>query len=365
MDIQLKKVSIADLTNGFQDNNDNGVVGYGGKLNIRPAYQREFIYKEKQRDAVITTILQGFPLNVMYWADNGDGTYEIIDGQQRTMSICQYVAGVFSYKFQNIGTNYFQNIPADIRQRILDYELLVYVCKGNESEKLDWFRTINIAGEQLTDQELLNATYTGPWLSDAKKYFSKRNCPAAQIASNYVNGSAERQELLATALKWISNGHIEAYMAEHQRDNNALALWTYFRNVIEWVQNTFPIYHKEMKGIAWASLYETYHNQVLEIDAIKQEIEELMQDGEIQDRKGIYKYVLDHNEQHLDLRTFDEKTRQKVYAKQSGICPICGECFDIKEMEADHIIPWNRGGRTTIDNCQMLCMKCNRTKSGK
>lgn len=366
MEITLQRITVRELADQFTESADSGVVGYGGRLNIRPPYQREFVYDDKKRDAVITTILRGFPLNVMYWSDNGDGTYEVIDGQQRTISICRYVCKKFSYEMRQ-----FNNQPADIQQRILDYELMIYVCRGSESEKLNWFEIINIAGEQLTRQELLNATYTGQWLADAKRYFSKPNCAAHNMAKQYLTGSAIRQSYLETALKWMSrhdnNGKvcIEGYMDAHRHDSNANALWMYFKSVIEWVAITFPKYRREMQGLDWGLLYDTYHEQVLDVAAIEKEISELMQDGDIQNKKGIYLYVLDHKEQHLDLRTFDEKTRRKVYEQQRGICPICGKVFDYEFMEADHIIPWAKGGRTTLDNCQMLCMECNRRKSGK
>lgn len=365
MKITLREVTVRELTEGYQDNQENGVVGLGGKLDIRPPYQREFIYKDKQRDAVITTVLRGFPLNVMYWADNGNDTYEVIDGQQRTISICQYVSGEFSYLTQDNGTQYFHNLPADMREQILNYRLMIYVCLGTDSQKLDWFRTINIAGEKLTEQELRNAVYSGAWLSDAKRRFSKNRCPAAQLAGDYLNGSAIRQDYLETAISWISNGHIEQYMADHQHDANANALWTYFKNVIDWVQMTFICYRREMKGLNWGALYDANKDRVLDVLAIEKEIAELMQDGDIQCKKGIYLYVLDRREQHLDLRTFDEKTRRKVYEAQKGICPLCHKHFDYEFMEADHITPWAKGGRTTLDNCQMLCQECNRRKSAK
>lgn len=365
MEIRLREVTIRELTEGYEDKGDNGVVGYGGKLDIRPPYQRNFIYKDKQRDAVITTVLRGFPLNVMYWADNGNDTYEVIDGQQRTMSVCQFVNNDFSYMFQNAGVNIFDNIAADIKERILDYKLLVYVCKGTDSEKLDWFRTINIAGEKLNEQELRNAVHCGAWLSDAKRHFSKQKCPAQQLAADYLNGSADRQDYLETALKWIAKGDIDGYMARHQQDPNANALWMYFNSVIEWVRATFPVYRKVMKGMDWGALYDRYHMQVLDTAAMEKEISELMQDSEIKNQRGIYLYVLDHKEQHLDLRTFDEKTRRKVYEQQKGICRLCGKPFAYELMEADHILPWVKGGRTTLDNCQMLCQECNRRKSGK
>ena len=227
MKIELKEITVRDLTNGYEDNEENGVLGFGGQLDIRPPYQREFIYKDKQRDAVINTIIKDFPLNVMYWAVREDGNYEVIDGQQRTISICQYVEGDFAFN-----KRYFHNLQKDEQEQILNYKLMVYLCSGADSEKLEWFRTINIAGEKLTDQELRNAVYSGSWVSDAKRYFSKTGCAAYGIASDYVNGSPIRQDYLETAIKWISDDNIEQYMAEHQHDPNASALWIYFQSVI-------------------------------------------------------------------------------------------------------------------------------------
>ncbi len=226
MKIELKEISVRELTNGFEDNEESGVLGYGGKLDIRPPYQREFIYKDKQRDAVIDTILKGYPLNVMYWAVRDDGTYEVIDGQQRTISICQFVNGDFSYMFRG-----FHNLEEDEKEKILNYKLMVYLCKGTDSEKLEWFKTINIAGEKLTDQELRNAVYSGSWVTDAKKYFSKNGCVAYRIGSDYLDGSPLRQDYFETAIKWISKENIEVYMSNHQHDPNALALWQYFQSV--------------------------------------------------------------------------------------------------------------------------------------
>ena len=256
MYIELKELTIQELSDGYKDHNENGVIGFSGKLDIRPPYQREFIYKDKQRDAVINTITKNFPLNVMYWAVRDDGTYEVIDGQQRTISICQYVHGEFAYMFR-----YFHNLTQDEKNQILNYKLMVYVCSGTDSEKLQWFKTINIAGEKLTEQELRNAVYSGAWVSDAKKYFSKTGCVAFNIGGDYLNGSAIRQEYLETAIDWISNGNIEVYMSNHQHDPNASALWMYFQSVITWVNTTFTNKRKKfMKGIAWGSLYNSQTN---------------------------------------------------------------------------------------------------------
>lgn len=361
MNIELKEITIRQLTNGFEDNEEAGVVGYDGKLDIRPPYQREFIYKDKQRDAVIDTITKEFPLNVMYWAVREDGNFEVIDGQQRTISICQYVNGDFAYMFK-----YFHNLQEDEKNQILDYKLMVYICSGTDSEKLEWFKTINIAGEKLTEQELRNAVYSGSWVTDAKRYFSKNSCAAYQIGSDYLNGSAIRQDYLETAIKWISNGNIEVYMSKHQHDSNALAIWQYFQSVITWVQGTFTKKRtKFMKGVDWGALYNEFKDEVFDTKAIETETAKLIADDDVQKKKGIYPYILTKDERHLGIRAFSDSMKQKVYEKQDGICVECKNNFDIAFMEGDHITPWHEGGKTIEENCQMLCKDCNRRKSGK
>lgn len=360
MKIELKEVTVRELTEGYEDKNEGGVVGYSGKLDIRPPYQREFIYKDKQRDAVIDTVTKGFPLNVLYWAVREDGNFEVIDGQQRTISICQFVEGDFA--FQN---RYFHNFQKNEQEQILSYKLMVYFCSGTDSERLDWFRTINIAGEELTDQELRNAVYSGSWVTDAKRYFSKTNCPAFGLGGDYLAGTANRQDYLETVIKWISNDKIELHMAEHQHKPNANSLWLYFQSVIAWVKATFPTYRREMKGIAWGSLYNEFKNQELDSKALEAEISRLMEDDEVGNKKGIYSYVLNGKEKHLNLRAFNDKEKREAYERQGGICPVCKEHFEIERMEADHITPWHEGGKTNAENCQMLCKEDNRRKSGK
>jgi HNH endonuclease/Protein of unknown function DUF262 len=361
MKIELKEITIAELSKGFQDNSENGVIGFDGKLDIRPPYQREFIYKDKQRDAVIDTITKKYPLNVMYWAVRDDGTFEVIDGQQRTISICQYVNGDFANTFR-----YFHNLQKDEQEQILNYKLMVYVCSGTESEKLEWFKTINIAGEKLTVQELRNAVYTGSWVADAKRYFSKSGCPASQIGSDYLNGSPIRQEYFETAIEWISKGNIEVYMSNHQHDPNASALWRYFQDVISWVDATFTNKRKKfMKGIEWGIFYNKYKDEVYDTKAIEEETAKLIADDDVEKKSGIYAYILTSDERHLGIRTFTDSVKQKVYEKQKGKCIICKKQFDISEMEGDHITPWKDNGKTTEENCQMLCKDDNRRKSGK
>lgn len=362
MKIDLKKITVRELAEGYADNADEGVVSYNGKLDVRPPYQREFIYKDKQRDAVIETITKDFPLNVMYWAVNDNDQYEVIDGQQRTISICQYINSDFS-----VNGLAFHNLPNDKKEQILNYELMVYFCSGTDSEKLEWFKTINIAGERLTDQELRNAVYSGSWVSDAKRYFSKNGCVAVKIGSGYLSGSAIRQEYFETAIDWISNNQIEEYMSIHQLDPNASALWRYFQDVISWVNTTFTVYRKEMKGIQWGHLYNLYRDKIYDTTIIEEEILKLIDDDEILNIKGIYPFILTREEKYLNLRTFDEKTKRKVYERQKGICPRCGDekHYQLNEMEADHVNPWHEGGRTEEKNCQMLCKDHNRRKSGK
>ncbi len=360
MKIELKEITVKELTIGYQDNDEAGVVGYGGKLDIRPPYQREFIYKDKQRDAVIDTVTKNFPLNVMYWAVRDDGNYEVIDGQQRTISLCQYVQGDFAFK-----NRYFHNLQKDEQEQILNYKLMIYFCSGTDSEKLEWFKTINIAGEKLTDQELRNAVYAGSWVSDAKRYFSKRGCPAYNIAGDYLDGTAIRQDYLETVIKWISNDNIEKYMAEHQHEPNANDLWLYFQSVINWVKAVFPYYRREMKGIEWGFLYNEYKDKKFDPKKLETEINKLMQDDDVTNKKGIYWYVLTRKEKYLNIRAFTDNQKREAYERQKGICPICKKHFDISEMEADHITPWHEGGKTIAENCQMLCKDDNRRKSGK
>ncbi len=359
MRIELKNINVQELVNGYEDNNEDGVVGYNGLLDIRPPYQREFIYKDKQRDSVINTIKCHFPLNVMYWAVRDEGGYELIDGQQRTISICQYVIGDFAFNGR-----YFHNLQKDEQQKILDYKLMIYLCEGTDSEKLDWFRTINISGEKLTEQELRNAVYSGSWVSDAKRYFSKNGCPAYGLGSNYLVGSPIRQDYLETTLKWISNDSIEEYMAQYQNEPNANELWLYYQSVINWVKTIFPTYRKEMKGINWGELFNAYKNNNFDSKKLEERITLLMMDDDITNKKGIYEYLLSGKEKHLHIRSFTENQKRETYERQGGICVICKEHFELSEMEADHITPWHEGGKTITENCQMLCKYDNRRKSG-
>lgn len=356
----MNEISVRELTGLYEDNDEEGgVVGYGGKLDIRPPYQREFIYKDRQRDAVLETVIKGFPLNVMYWATREDGGFELIDGQQRTISICQYVEGDFSIKGR-----YFYNLQDNEQEQILDYKLTIYVCTGTNSDKLDWFQTINIAGEKLTAQELRNAIFHGPWVSDAKRHFSKTGCPAYTMAGEYLAGSAIRQEYLQTVIGWINNGKIDDYMGLHQHDPKAAELWDYFVDVIEWVKATFPTYRKDMQGVAWGDLYNRFKDADHDAAQLEERVVELMADDEVERKKGIYTYVLTGEEKWLNLRQFRNSEKRSAYTRQKGICPVCKEHFEFPGMEADHIKPWHAGGKTVPGNCQMLCIRDNRLKSG-
>ena len=358
MKIEPRNIKVKDVFDGYKDSDEEGVVGFGGKLDIRPKYQREFVYDDKKRAAVIDTIQKGFPLNVMYWAKTGKDTYEVLDGQQRTISFCQYLNGDFSFEGK-----YAHNLTSDQREKIENYELLVYVCEGEDSEKLDWFKIVNIAGEKLTDQELRNAVYTGPWLTDAKRHFSKTGCPAYGLAEKYMNGSPIRQDYLETVLRWISGGEIKEYMASHAKDENASELWQYFQTVINWVETIFPNYRREMKGLEWGEFYNQYHNNKYNAVDLEAEVMRLMMDDDVTNKKGVYEYLLSGDERCLNIRAFTDNMKREAYERQKGICAKCGEHFELSEMEADHITPWVEGGKTVAENCQMLCRDCNRRKS--
>lgn len=370
MKITEIKVKVSELAQGYEDNAENGVVAWNKKLDVRPAYQREFVYDEKKRNAVIDTLIKGYPLNIMYWAKNADDSYEIIDGQQRTISICQFLNNEFSFN-----NRIFSGMTQSEKDEINSYELTVFVCEGNDKEKLDWFETINIAGEELEKQELRNAVYTGKWLSDAKRYFSKTNCAAYNIASKYLAGELKRQKYLETAIRWHANAktddEIRSYMGQHQMDSDALELWSYFQNVIDWVKAKFKVYRKEMKGIEWGFIYNRFDEKTrnsFDAEKIEADLKKYFgyeYEDQITNKKGIFEYVLDGDERHLNIRAFKESEKRAAYEKQNGICAKCGNHFEYDEMEGDHITPWSKGGKTELSNLQMLCRDCNRRKSDR
>lgn len=382
MKIELTRIKVRELVEDYKDNAEEGVstkikngvtklidgeeieiVHANDILDIRPQYQREFIYDDKDSKAVIDTILKGFPLNVMYWVKNENG-FEVLDGQQRTISICKYVKGNFYFNDKK-----FFGLPSDIQDKILDYELFVYICEGTDSEKLDWFKTINIAGKQLYPQELRNAVYHGEWLSSAKRFFSKPNCGAYNCGKEFISGKLNRQDYLETALSWIANYKnttIEKYMSDHQKDADCTELKMYFQNVITWVQTLFPNHKKwskVVKNVDWGLLYNKHHEKSFTPSDLESKVSRLMKDDDVQNKKGIFEYVLGGHERCLNIRTFTESEKTSAYERQEGICPLCGKHFSIEEMEGDHITPWVEGGKTNTDNLQMLCKECNRRKS--
>ncbi len=376
MKIERIQISIKDLVENYEEkglDGIEGIVAYGGKLDVRPPYQREYVYAPKERDEVIRTVKKGFPLNIMYWAKKEDGNYELMDGQQRTISICRYAAE--SERTFAVDEKYYFNLEKDIQKQISDYILDIYVCDGTPSEVHEWFKVINIAGKPLTAQELRNTAYTGSWLSDAKLHFSKPTCAAYNMGKDYINGSPIRQECLETAIEWIAARDglpsVEDYMALHQHDENANQIWIYFKRVIEWVETIFPQKRKEMKGIEWGLLYNTYKDVELDPTALELQIKSLMIDDDVTNKKGIYQYVLTGDDRFLNIRVFTDNEKRQVYERQKGICPHCvaerreKTHYELEEMEADHITPWCEGGKTNVENCQMLCKEHNRRKSSK
>ncbi|WP_419855850.1 HNH endonuclease family protein [Candidatus Poriferisodalis sp.] len=370
MKITPIEVTVRELVDGYSDDTTDGAAGaqgvwaYDGLLCVRPSFQREFVYKPKQQVAVIDTLRKGHPLNVMYWADCGDGTYEMLDGQQRTISIARYADRDFSHDGR-----FFDNLSADEQEQVLDYRLSVYVCEGSEDDKIAWFKTINFAGEQLKPQELLNAVFRGPWLEDAKAFFSRPNAAAGGLADGYVKGSPIRQELLRKALEWISGGDVQRYMGQHQHAPDASELREHFRTVVGWAKSVFPTVRPGITDAAdWGTLWSKHGDSDFDAAALDARVAELIDDDEIRRQAGICPYLLTDDERHLQLRTFDDSQKRRAYERQDGICVKpdgCGEHFAIGKMHGDHITPWSAGGKTTDDNCQMLCADCNRQKGAR
>lgn len=369
MDIKLNEIPLRGIYEGYINEGDTemGVTGYDEQLCIRPRYQRNYVYKDEQRNEVVRTVKNGYPLSIFYWVDLGEDRkdqdaprFEVLDGQQRTISICDYIDGVFS-----VDGHYFDSLPNDIRKKILDYKLLVYICTGDDSEKLKWFQTINIAGEPLTPQELRNAIYSGPWVSDAKSHFSRSNGAAVGLAGDYMAGEANRQVYMETAIRWhmqvTGEETIEEYMSKRKSEPAATELWGYFRDVIAWMEDVFPHKRKAlMKGLPWGEYYNAHHaRHDLDPNALEAQISALLADPDVTRQKGMYEYVLTGDERALNIRVFDARMRSQAYEQQKGNCAICGKHFELEDMHGDHIQPWSRGGRTVAENCQMLCTECN------
>ena len=387
MKTKLMNVTIGDLIKGYNDQSDEGgpVVGFDGQLNIRPAFQREFIYtRPGDKESVIHSIANNFPLNVMYWADDGEGKYEMLDGQQRTLSICKFCANNFtsdafsSGNPEYFGTNGKDGLPQDERKLFLNYKLLVYHCTGDDSDKMKWFKTINIPGKQLEHQELLNAVYSCAWTTDARRQFSNKNAQAIEYGDKYLDGNMIRQDHLETAIKWIayaksdsSNKAVENHMSMQKKNKTKVAqdLWNHFEGVFVWVESVFPEYHASMKKLPWGEYYHDYHNTSEDTKEFAKRARDLHKNEDVKG-SGVYLYLLSGDQAHLNVRNFDKKLKNKMHTKQKGICvwrhcPTPNQKFDINEMEADHIEPWREGGPTNENNCQLLCKSCNRRKSGR
>lgn len=372
---EMIKVKVKDLFEGYEnlEEEEGGVSSMNTTLNIRPKYQRGFVYSDNKQNAVIQTVLEGLPLSIMYWATTPTG-YEVLDGQQRTMSICEYLNNQFAYTDSENKPCSFNSQPNDIKEKILNYEINVFIFDGTDSEKLKWFKRINEAGAILTKQEINNAVYCGTWLEDAKKYFSSKTKYAYKDGSKYVDvndsrespKSVNRHFLLETALKWIGyrdDCSVDEYMDLHKHNKEALDLWNYFEKIINWAKTNFEYRAVPMKTIDWGYLYNKYKSVKINKKLVEEQISSLMNDNEITNKEGIYEYIFDGEEKHLSIREFSKLQKTTQYNKQGSKCAYCGGKKDLCDMVGDHIIPWSKGGKTLEDNLQMLCVPCNLKKS--
>jgi hypothetical protein len=379
-------VTVKDICEGFVYNEleGKGLFGLSGKLTIQPEYQRNYIYADGKKDvAVIESILKGYPLGLIYFNQVSDDKFEVLDGQQRITSFGRFVTNKFAIKDGNGMEQYFSGIASDKQQLILDTKLLIYVCEGTESEIKEWFKTINIAGVPLNNQELLNAVYSGKFVTLAKAEFSNSRNANIQKWAAYVSGSALRQEFLETALDWVSKGNIGDYMSRHRNDDSINELKTTFNTVIDWVSSVFTDVETEMRGLEWGRLYESYHNNPYDPKKVSEQVKNLYSDPYVKNRKGIFEYILggSTDTKLLDVRIFDDATKKSIHAKQTeeaktgGIsnCPHCAIGHDanktklwaLSEMDADHVAAWSKGGATDPKNCQMLCKTHNRAKGNR
>lgn len=379
-------ITVKDICEGFVYNEleGKGLFGFSGKLTIQPEYQRNYIYADGKRDvAVIESILKGYPLGLIYFNKVNDNNLEVLDGQQRITSFGRYVTGKFAIKDDNGMEQYFSGIAKDKQDLILQTKLLIYECEGTESEIKEWFKTINIAGVPLNNQELLNAVYSGQFVTLGKEEFSNSTNANIQKWSAYISGSANRQEFLERALDWVSKGNIGDYMSKHRKDDNINELKKYFNSVIDWISSVFTDVETEMRGLEWGRLYETYKKQPYDHKKVAEQVKELYADSYIKNRKGVFEYILGGltDTKLLEVRVFDDATKKSVYARQTaeaekkGIsnCPLCAvgnntnksKIWKLAEMDADHVSAWSKGGATDIKNCEMLCKTHNRAKGNK
>ena len=380
------EITVKDICDGFVYNEfeGKGLFGLSGKLTIQPEYQRNYIYADGKRDvAVIESILKGYPLGLIYFNSVTKDTFEVLDGQQRITSIGRYVTNKFAVKDERGMEQYFDGIAADKQAKILATKLLIYECEGTESEIKEWFRTINIAGVPLTHQELLNAIYSGPFVTLCKEEFSNSQNSNIQKWGWYIAGSANRQDFLERALDWVSKGAIDSYMSSHRKDKNITELKNHFTSVIDWVSSVFSDVENEMRGLEWGRLYEEYHKKAYSPTKVSIEVHKLYADPYVKNKKGAFEFILGDstNTKLLDVRVFDEATKKSVYTKQTTAakakdesnCPLCALGHDankskhwsVADMDADHVAAWSKGGATDIQNCQMLCKSHNRAKGNK
>jgi 5-methylcytosine-specific restriction endonuclease McrA len=379
-------ITVEDICKGFHYNEleGKGLYGLSGRLTIQPEYQRNYIYADGKKDvAVIDSVLKGYPIGLIYFNKVGDDKFEVLDGQQRITSLGRFVEGVLSIIDESGIPQDINSIAADKREKILKTRLLIYICEGTESEIKEWFRTINIAGVPLKPQELLNAVFSGPFVTKAKEEFSNSQNAHIQMWSHFINGTANRQDFLERALDWVSKGNISDYMKQHRRDDNITELKTYFNAVLGWVNSVFPTPYDKMKGLEWGRLYETYHKQPYDPQKVDERVAELLDDPQVENKSGVFEYVLggEQDTKLLNVRVFDEKIKRQVYRLQTddaelkGIsnCPYCAigheatktRIWKLSEMDADHVSAWSKGGATTIENCQMLCKTHNRAKGNR
>ena len=379
-------ITIKDICDGFVYNEleGRGLYGLSGKLTIQPEYQRNYIYADGKRDvAVIESILSGYPLGLIYFNQAGKDKYEVLDGQQRITSFGRFVTNKFAVKDQNRMEQYFSGLDEEIQKKILEYPLTIYICEGEEKEIKSWFKTINIVGIPLNEQELLNAIYSGPFVTAAKEEFSNSQNANIQKWGAYISGSVNRQDYLKAALDWVSGGSIDNYMSNHRKDADISELKKHFTSVIDWVSSVFIDLTSDMCGLEWGRLYDTYHKIAYNPSKVSERVRELYDDPFIKNHKGIFEYILggEKDTKLLDVRIFDEAVKRRVYnkqtaeAKEKGIsnCPLCAvgheankdKIYALNEMDADHVSAWSKGGATTEENCQMLCKTHNRAKGNR